>query len=50
MATNLVRFEAGNGPRWGVVTGAEIAPLSDDYPTIGTPSISANRRPRSTAR
>ena len=33
MATNLVRFEAGNGPRWGVVTGAEIAPLSDDYPT-----------------
>jgi 2-keto-4-pentenoate hydratase/2-oxohepta-3-ene-1,7-dioic acid hydratase in catechol pathway len=33
VATNLVRFEAGNGPRWGVVTGAEIAPLSDDYPT-----------------
>jgi 2-keto-4-pentenoate hydratase/2-oxohepta-3-ene-1,7-dioic acid hydratase in catechol pathway len=33
MATNLVRFEAGNGPRWGVVTGAEIAPLSGDYPT-----------------
>lgn len=33
MATNLARFEAGNGPRWGVVTGAEIAPLTGDYPT-----------------
>lgn len=33
MATNLVRFEAGNGPRWGVVTGTEIAPLAGDYPT-----------------
>jgi 2-keto-4-pentenoate hydratase/2-oxohepta-3-ene-1,7-dioic acid hydratase in catechol pathway len=33
VATNLVRFEAGNGPHWGVVTGAEIAPLSGDYPT-----------------
>ena len=33
MATNLVRFEAGDGPSWGVVTGAEIAPLTDEYPT-----------------
>lgn len=33
MATNLVRFEAGSGPRWGVVTEAEIAPLVGDYPT-----------------
>ncbi len=33
MATNLVRFEAGHGPRWGVVMGAQIAPLSGDYPT-----------------
>ena len=33
MATNLVRFEAGDGPSWGVVTGAEIAPLTGEYPT-----------------
>ncbi|MBW7964891.1 fumarylacetoacetate hydrolase family protein [Bradyrhizobium sp. BR 10261] len=33
MATNLVRFEAGDGPRWGVVSGTHIAPLSGDYPT-----------------
>ena len=33
MATNLAHFEAGDGPRWGVVTGADIAPLSGDYPT-----------------
>ena len=33
MATSLVRFEAGDGPRWGMVTGAAIAPLSGDYPT-----------------
>ncbi|TPQ31027.1 fumarylacetoacetate hydrolase [Bradyrhizobium guangdongense] len=33
MATNLVRFEAGQGPRWGVVTGTQIAPLSGDYAT-----------------
>jgi 2-keto-4-pentenoate hydratase/2-oxohepta-3-ene-1,7-dioic acid hydratase in catechol pathway len=33
VATNLVRFEAGNGPRWGVVVGAEIALLTGDYPT-----------------
>ena len=33
MATNLVRFDAGSGPRWGVITGTEIAPLSGDYPT-----------------
>lgn len=32
MATNLVRFETGAGPRWGVVTGTQIAPLSGDYP------------------
>ncbi len=36
MATNLVRFEAGEGPRWGVVTGTEIAPLARDYPTTAT--------------
>ncbi len=33
MATNLVRFDAGNGPCWGVVTGANIAPLTGDYAT-----------------
>lgn len=33
MAVNLVRFETGNGPRWGVAMGSEIAPLSGDYPT-----------------
>jgi 2-keto-4-pentenoate hydratase/2-oxohepta-3-ene-1,7-dioic acid hydratase in catechol pathway len=33
VATNLVRFDAGSGPRWGVIVGAEIAPLSGDYPT-----------------
>jgi 2-keto-4-pentenoate hydratase/2-oxohepta-3-ene-1,7-dioic acid hydratase in catechol pathway len=36
MATNLVRFEADGRPRWGVVTGAEIAPLNGDYPTTAT--------------
>jgi 2-keto-4-pentenoate hydratase/2-oxohepta-3-ene-1,7-dioic acid hydratase in catechol pathway len=33
VATNLVRFEAGSGPRWGVVMGTAIAPLAGDYPT-----------------
>jgi 2-keto-4-pentenoate hydratase/2-oxohepta-3-ene-1,7-dioic acid hydratase in catechol pathway len=33
VATNLVRFDAGSGPRWGVIAGAEISPLSGDYPT-----------------
>ena len=33
VTTNLIRFEAGNGPRWGVVTGSAIAPLAGDYPT-----------------
>jgi hypothetical protein len=33
VATNLVRFEAGDGPSWGVVTGTEIAPLTGEYPT-----------------
>ena len=33
MATNLVRFETGDGPRWGVVAGAEIAPLTGEYPS-----------------
>lgn len=33
MATNLVRFETGGRPRWGVVSERAIAPLADDYPT-----------------
>jgi 2-keto-4-pentenoate hydratase/2-oxohepta-3-ene-1,7-dioic acid hydratase in catechol pathway len=33
VATNLVRFEAGDGPSWGVVTGGEIAPLIGQYST-----------------
>jgi len=33
VATNLIRFEAGDGARWGVVTGQLIAPLTGDYPT-----------------
>ena len=33
MATNLVRFEAGDQPRWGVVSGARIAPLAGNYPS-----------------
>jgi len=33
MATNLVHFETGGQPGWGVVLGAKIAPLSGTYPT-----------------
>ena len=33
MATNLLRFETGGQPRWGVVLGTQIAPLSGDYAT-----------------
>ena len=33
MATNLVRFEVGNAPQWGVVSSAGIAALSGSYPT-----------------
>ena len=33
MATNLVRFKDAGKPRWGVVSGARIAPLGGDYPT-----------------
>jgi 2-keto-4-pentenoate hydratase/2-oxohepta-3-ene-1,7-dioic acid hydratase in catechol pathway len=33
MATNLVRFETGGQPRWGVVSGTKIAPLAGDYET-----------------
>jgi 2-keto-4-pentenoate hydratase/2-oxohepta-3-ene-1,7-dioic acid hydratase in catechol pathway len=33
VAINLVRFDAGNGPCWGVMTGTEIAPLSGNYAT-----------------
>lgn len=36
MATNLVRFEAGSGPHWGVVKGTDIAPLAGDYPTTAS--------------
>src|SRR5271166_3788823 len=33
MATNLVHFETAGQPRWGVVVGTQIAPLSGTYPT-----------------
>ena len=33
MATNLLRFETGGQPRWGVVSGTQIAPLSGNYAT-----------------
>lgn len=33
MAVNLVRFESDAGPRWGVVHGVEVVPLSGDYRT-----------------
>ena len=33
MATNLVRFELGSAPRWGVISSAGIVPLSGDYAT-----------------
>jgi 2-keto-4-pentenoate hydratase/2-oxohepta-3-ene-1,7-dioic acid hydratase in catechol pathway len=36
MATHLVRFALGDRRRWGVVLGADIAPLEGDYPTTAT--------------
>src|SRR5208283_5081152 len=33
MATNLIRYEAGGTPHWGVVTESGIAPLDGAYPT-----------------
>jgi len=33
VATNLVRFELGSAPRWGVISSAGIVPLSGDYAT-----------------
>lgn len=33
MATNLVRYELGNGPCWGVITPDGISPLAGEYPT-----------------
>jgi len=33
MATNLVRFDLGGTPRWGVVSGSGVSPLAGDYPT-----------------
>ena len=33
MATNLLRFETDGQPRWGVVSGTQIAPLSGAYAT-----------------
>jgi 2-keto-4-pentenoate hydratase/2-oxohepta-3-ene-1,7-dioic acid hydratase in catechol pathway len=36
MATNLVHFEESGRSRWGVVSGARIAPLAGDYPTTAS--------------
>jgi 2-keto-4-pentenoate hydratase/2-oxohepta-3-ene-1,7-dioic acid hydratase in catechol pathway len=33
MAINLVRFETGGAPQWGVVSGSGVSPLAGDYPT-----------------
>src|SRR5271166_4569627 len=33
MATNLLRFETGGQPRWGVVLGTQVTPLSGNYAT-----------------
>ena len=33
MATNLLRFETDGQPRWGVVSGTQVAPLSGAYAT-----------------
>jgi len=33
MAVNLVRYDAGAGPRWGVVREKAVAPLREDYLT-----------------
>jgi len=33
MAINLARFVSRAEPRWGIVRGAELIPLSGDYPT-----------------
>jgi 2-keto-4-pentenoate hydratase/2-oxohepta-3-ene-1,7-dioic acid hydratase in catechol pathway len=36
MATHLVRYELGERIRWGVVRGASIAPLDEEYPTTAS--------------
>ena len=36
MPTNLVRFELGHTPHWGVVSSAGIAPLSGSYATTAS--------------
>jgi 2-keto-4-pentenoate hydratase/2-oxohepta-3-ene-1,7-dioic acid hydratase in catechol pathway len=36
MAINLVHFEESGRSRWGVVSGARIAPLAGDYPTTAS--------------
>src|SRR5437867_1782266 len=33
MSINLIRYDAGAGPAWGVVRGSDIVPLPGDYPT-----------------
>ncbi len=33
MAANLVRFEIGSAPHWGVVRQDGVSPLKGDYPT-----------------
>ena len=33
MAVNLARFASASGPRWGVVRGTDVVPLSGDYPS-----------------
>lgn len=34
MSINLIRFDQGSGPRWGVVRDGAVVPLPDDYPTM----------------
>ena len=36
VATNLLHFEQSGHSRWGVVSGARIAPLAGDYPTTAS--------------
>lgn len=33
MSINLMRYDAGEGPAWGVVSGGEIIPLPQEYPS-----------------
>jgi 2,4-didehydro-3-deoxy-L-rhamnonate hydrolase len=35
MSINLIRYDAGQGPAWGVMRGGEIVPLPGEYPTTG---------------